>query len=274
MLYSIPLFSSKNSHIPLLISFLGEISEGRANTTPAGSEFYSFFYCLSGEGTVRFDQTSGRLSAGQLLFLEPGTTCLRTPAGSWTLFLIGLTGPCCRDILKTCGFGRSGIYSLPESGSFQRYSNALMEAHRKNADQKLYSSLCYELLLALSGEIKEQPQNGAAASNEIIRLIQEYMTEHYAEQVSLYDIASHVHLTREYICSLYKKETGHTVLHQLTGIRIGRARLLLERYPELKVKEIGAMCGFSSPSYFGKTFLKWVGTSPELYRKKSFVRID
>ena len=51
-------------------------------------------------------------------------------------------------------------------------------------------------------------------------------------------------------------------MQYLTEIRIGHARHLLTLHPEKKVLEIGKMCGFESPSYFGKTFKKEVGITP------------
>ena len=43
--------------------------------------------------------------------------------------------------------------------------------------------------------------------------------------------------------------------------------LFLEQYPEKKAYEIGKMCGFESPSYFGKNFREIVGLTPEQYRR-------
>ena len=143
----------------------------------------------------------------------------------------------------------------------------LLDAYTKKEGQKAYSVLCYELLLGISREMREKPSQETASPKEKVRQIQEYLEAHYSEHVSLDDIARHVNLTEKYICTLYKEETGHTIMNQLTGIRIGQAKQLLEEQPELKIKEISARCGFSTPGHFGRTFLKWMGTTPELYRK-------
>ena len=95
----------------------------------------------------------------------------------------------------------------------------------------------------------------------------EYLEAHYREPISLDTLADEVHLTREYLCVLFKTETGHTILHRLTLIRIGWARLYLEQYPDKKAYEIGRMCGFDSPSYFGKKFREVVGMTPDAYRR-------
>ena len=90
----------------------------------------------------------------------------------------------------------------------------------------------------------------------------EYLEARYREPISLDTLANEVHLTRDYLCALFKKEMGHTILQRLTLIRIGWARLYLEQYPDKKAYEIGKMCGFESPSYFGKRFREAVGMTP------------
>ena len=69
-----------------------------------------------------------------------------------------------------------------------------------------------------------------------------------------------------------QKEMGLTIMQYLTEIRIGHARHLLTLHPEKKVLEIGKMCGFESPSYFGKIFKKEVGMTPEKVSEKQVKR--
>lgn len=43
-------------------------------------------------------------------------------------------------------------------------------------------------------------------------------------------------------------------MQYLQTVRISRARIFLIQYPEKHVAEIAHMCGFESPSCFGKVF--------------------
>lgn len=70
-------------------------------------------------------------------------------------------------------------------------------------------------------------------------------------------------------CAIFKKSMGQTIMHYLKTLRISRARIFLHQYPEKKTLEIAEMCGFQSPSYFGKVFKEEVGVTPEMYRKSS-----
>jgi hypothetical protein len=64
------------------------------------------------------------------------------------------------------------------------------------------------------------------------------------------------------------QETGETIMRQLTSIRIGRARQLLLENPDLPVYKVGELCGFRSPSYFGKVFRAYTGVSPQKLAQK------
>ena len=105
---------------------------------------------------------------------------------------------------------------------------------------------------------------------DIVRFLNEkqsWLEENYARPISLDELAKAVNLTKDYMCALFKKITGETIIQCLTSIRIGHARQLLIQYPDKNVIEIAHMCGFDSPSYFGKIFKQLIGMTPERYRK-------
>ena len=100
----------------------------------------------------------------------------------------------------------------------------------------------------------------------MIQNIINYLEENYQGSVSLDDISCNVRLSKEYICALFKQAMHQTIMRYLIKIRISRARIYLLQYPEKRVLEIARMCGFESPSYFGKVFKNEVGVTPDQYR--------
>ena len=69
--------------------------------------------------------------------------------------------------------------------------------------------------------------------------------------------------------NLVEKEMQTTIVNFLIEIRISNARTLLCTYPEKSVAEICSLCGFQSPSYFGKVFKKVMNMSPNEYRARN-----
>ena len=85
--------------------------------------------------------------------------------------------------------------------------------------------------------------------------------------VTLDELSAVVGLSKEYLCSYFKKKMNKTIMQVLCDIRIMNACVMLNRFPDKKIAEISKKCGFESPSYFGAVFRKHQGMTPDTYRK-------
>ena len=108
----------------------------------------------------------------------------------------------------------------------------------------------------------------AISENDLVMKIISYMELHYAENISLDELAEYVQLTKGYMCTLFKRTIGLSIITELTYMRIGRARVFLTQYPEKSVADIARMCGYDNAGYFGKVFKKTTGETPDQYRRK------
>lgn len=143
----------------------------------------------------------------------------------------------------------------------------IMEDNPPDRNRVLSKEL-YSFLLDLSRESSYVEMSAEVRENHLVSDILLYLEEHYAQDISLREIAEHTGKTPEYLCSCFRKETGETIMHALTSIRIGRARQMLLENPELPVYKIGEQCGFHSPSYFGRVFRANTGVSPQKLSQK------
>lgn len=94
----------------------------------------------------------------------------------------------------------------------------------------------------------------------------EYIEKNYALQIKLKDIASHIHISENYLSSLFKKETGRYFTDFLNLYRIEKAKKMLEK--DINVNEVGELVGYSSLSYFSRVFKQLAGVNPVDYKKK------
>ena len=101
----------------------------------------------------------------------------------------------------------------------------------------------------------------------LIRRIDEYLEEHYAQDVTLSSLAEMVHYHPSYLSRFYKQHTGKNIMARLYEVRIEHARQLLED-TGLKVGEISAKCGFCSTKYFNQAFKRSAGCTPVEYRQQ------
>ncbi len=116
--------------------------------------------------------------------------------------------------------------------------------------------------------LNSQPLTNAAAFKEQARLkmIYQYIEEHYQQKVDVNKIAAISHLTTAAFCRFFKKITRMTFTDFVNQYRINQAKNLL-----LQNKTVTEACyqsGFDNLSYFNKTFKKLAGENPSQFKKK------
>ncbi|NOU74500.1 response regulator [Paenibacillus sp. LMG 31458] len=100
-----------------------------------------------------------------------------------------------------------------------------------------------------------------------IRAVQRMIEEKYSTSFKMSDLAKAVNFTEPYLSSLFKKETGETMIDYMIRIRMKKARELLKD-PNVKIYEVADAIGYSDPNYFAKLFKKIEGIYPQEYRKR------
>jgi len=103
-------------------------------------------------------------------------------------------------------------------------------------------------------------------SHRGIQLALDYIHAHYAEALSLVEVAGHACLSTEYFSRLFKDKTGENFSVYLMMYRLEQARLLI-RTSDLKIYEIAESVGYSTPSYFSRQYREYMGMSPEAERQ-------
>lgn len=130
-------------------------------------------------------------------------------------------------------------------------------------------TLLYELsisedyqILASSSFVKLPSQTD---SRRILK-VQQYIGQHYREDISLEELAKLVGMTRTSFSRFFKLRTGRHVSDYIIEVRLGHAtRALVDS--TTSVAEICYDCGFNNVSYFNRIFKKKKGCSPKEFRK-------
>ncbi len=103
--------------------------------------------------------------------------------------------------------------------------------------------------------------------NRLVRAAQEFIAEHYAENLTLGSVADHIGISGGYLSTLFMQCLGTGFVDYLNLIRIDRACCYLEQN-YLKNYEIAYKVGFRDEKYFSRVFKKIKGVSPKEYRMK------
>lgn len=93
----------------------------------------------------------------------------------------------------------------------------------------------------------------------------EYINDHFAEKITIEEMANKIGCSTVYLSKIFKKDTGKTIYTYLTEYRISKSTILLKE--GCNVTETCYSVGFYDCSNFIRTFKKVNGISPYKYKK-------
>ena len=125
----------------------------------------------------------------------------------------------------------------------------------------------YEILLLVCSRIRSTRKERGASNPDYDRVqpILEYLRRNCTERLTLDDLADHFTLSKHYLCHIFKKGTGFSVMEYVIQLRIITAQRLLRQ--GANVQEASERSGFQTYSHFIRTFNNYVGVSPKRYAK-------
>jgi len=106
-----------------------------------------------------------------------------------------------------------------------------------------------------------------SSSRRTVSLFLESLSGHLDHAWTLNDMAEACGLGRTTFANYCAEITNVSPMDYLNGLRIKRARELLEGESERSITDIAALCGFDTSQYFSTRFRREVGRSPREYRR-------
>lgn len=134
-----------------------------------------------------------------------------------------------------------------------------------------YDNFRQEIYLYLKEFSHEMKLRNEGKKSHFINKFQEYMKEHYMENISLEDVANHFMLAPSYCSRLIKESMGSNFTQILQEERMKEAKELL-RQTDMHIYEVAVHVGYSDVKYFNRVFKTSVGMTPQQFRRESFGR--
>lgn len=133
----------------------------------------------------------------------------------------------------------------------------------------------HEALSAMKERLDKLPPDAAAGEDEpcldrhagsfIVNQATAYIEEHYAQKLTLQEVADKCYVSQWHLSKLINKYTGNTFYELLNNVRIEKAKALLND-PKLKIGDIVDTVGYSDAAHFSRVFKRIVGVSANEYR--------
>ncbi|MGM9903384.1 AraC-like ligand binding domain-containing protein [Enterococcus sp. 10A9_DIV0425] len=238
---------------------------------PAIRQDYILHIVMEGKGIYRVKNQQYHLKKGDLFLIRPGDSTFYLADGEdpWVYCWISFGGVVADKIIQHSLF-KEDQYTMVSS-EISKYVSiilACMNYSPKNlADELQLNALTYQLLALLledGGYIRlgEQKNYSALAVATV-----QYIEEHYAQQLTVEEIAQHLAVNRSHLSRVFKNHLGISIKEYMIGVRINRAAFLLS-LTEDSVENIAYQVGFNSLVVFSRMFKKFTGETATSYRKR------
>lgn len=106
------------------------------------------------------------------------------------------------------------------------------------------------------------------AGHELISQAHSYIQKNLQRNITLEDVARHIHLSTFYFSRLFKDKTGVNYIDYLIQLRLEKAKLLLLTTND-SVAVVAKKVGYSETNSFSRLFKSRLGISPSEYRAKN-----
>ncbi|QNK55723.1 AraC family transcriptional regulator [Paenibacillus sp. PAMC21692] len=154
----------------------------------------------------------------------------------------------------------------PEPGLLHSQARRMFEGWQKTgvlARIKM-KAMFYEFIHELLGQMHGATDKGSPS--DLVAYALRFIHEHYAEAVTMDQLAELLGCSPSYMYRLFKAEIGRSPNEYLIGMRLEQAKQYLMT-TELSLQEIALSVGYADVYYFSRLFKKQFGVSPLQSRK-------
>lgn len=102
--------------------------------------------------------------------------------------------------------------------------------------------------------------------SEVTRSVITYVEQNFSQSFSLSEMGKTLNYNKNYLCTVFSKETGYSIVDYLNFVRIRCAVIFFAFYGQ-DVFTTFESNGFTNASHFSRTFKSLVGISPRSFRK-------
>ncbi len=195
-----------------------------------------------------------------------------------TCRFIFISGYCDKDYLKSA-IQLSAVNYIEKPVEIDEVISALKQAILLIRKQRRQQEIEAEYKKQFYGMLEDIPEDDLIpaswqSSMQAADRIEKFIHDHLGDpNLSLTMLEDGLHLSKQYMCWLFKKEKKKTINQCIIAMRLSWAREFMHRNPNAKIKDIAARAGFSDSNYFIKIFKKHEGMTPAEYMHQAGDRL-
>lgn len=186
---------------------------------------------------------------------------------------IFVSGYCDKEYLKSA-IQLSAINYIEKPIEPEEIIEALKKSMLQIESERRRLEMEEEYRAHFKGVLEELPEEdlipaGWQSSMHLADKIEKHIKEVFADHnLSLTSLADVFHLSKQYMCWLFKKEKNETINQCIVRTRIRWAKEYMSRNPQVKIKDVAEKAGFTDSNYFIKIYKKSQNQTPADFRKE------
>jgi len=245
---------------------------------PMVRDFFLIHFVISGTGQLNIYGNLYKPRGGDCFMIRP-TDLVEYVSDSddpWEYCWLGFCGQDAAKVAELSGFPEWSpvirpLYFDEIIEEFKDIDNAILLANDDIGIVMCQSIMWRVLLYLMKGiSISEQLKHREMASplkRDYVWQAIHFIESSYNKPINITHLAEMLSVDRNYLCRIFKKETGTSIKKFLIRYRLGVAATKI-RLSKKTFKEIASEIGFEDSLYFSRLFKRQYGVSPSEYRDK------
>jgi len=238
--------------------------------------YWQLFYIVDGKGEFNTDQQSYPIEPDMTFLIKPNQLHGLSVEETDTVQTIEVKFHIYDHLMQDFVSSLDPIICTKIAGLKSLFDKVHAEGVRQPLFyQELSRVYLWEIIVLIVREIgngaaKVLEQEGAGSEvldDPISQQVKAYISENHNQDISLKDISEALGYHQGYLCSIFKKANGYTIMQYLYRYRIDKAKELI-LYSDYSLKEIAFKVGFKSIHHFTRLFHELQGLTPGAFRKK------
>ena len=229
---------------------------------------YLILFTLSGDGQLTYRGADYALGTGDGFLIDCHEEHSYQTAGEcWKHIILHFNGRDAAFYYKTYFSDGSPLFHFTQAAHCQNLLDEIVESVCSiKFNRELKTSIQIQTLILQLSEHRINSREVSETTDDI-RYLCKYMENHFAEELTLNELAKFCGYHPSYLCRAFKKETGYSPKEYITILRLEQAKELLYN-TLIPVYKIGLLVGIPDETNFTRLFKKYVHDTPGRYRKK------
>ena len=261
-------YSLSNNSLPFILNADIQKTPHNLSTEKNWHEDLEIQLCTNGQGSVLLNGKNYSFVKNNIAVIGPNAIHYTTTADSLTYTCLIISPSFFKSMgINTYDFRFQTVIMDTELEKMLLRLTEIYKSDSKLKTAKLNQALLNIVITLIESYSTESDSEVVEDQSFLkIKAVIKYIRRNYNKKITLAELAQHSCTDKYALCRIFKKTTGLTITNYINRYRCQIAADLISQGQ--LIGEAALSCGFENLSFFTKTFKKYIGVLPSVYKVK------